>query len=127
MSDFKTGDKVVCIKGCRGECIPQAGCVYTVMIVVQPYRIKYVILEEIEGLWPIGRFEALPNRKTALERVVEEMRKRQVMGLDKYGCTVDRNDLSSKEWLQHLKEELMDGVLYVQRAIDTLEKLEGTK
>ena len=64
---------------------------------------------------------------STLDRVVEEMRKRQELGLNKYGCTVDRNDLSGKEWLQHLKEELMDGVLYAQRAIDTLEKLEGTK
>ena len=35
--------------------------------------------------------------------------------------TLAENDLSLYEWLQHLKEELMDGVLYIQRAQDEIE------
>jgi len=38
---------------------------------------------------------------------------------------MDRNDLSLKEWLQHLKEELMDGVIYTQKIINVLEVLEN--
>jgi hypothetical protein len=54
-----------------------------------------------------------------LARVIERMRDRERVGLLKYGTTVDRSDLSRLEWLIHFQEELMDGVLYIQRLIDT--------
>jgi hypothetical protein len=31
---------------------------------------------------------------------------------------MDRDDLSFVEWVQHLKEELMDAVVYAQKIID---------
>lgn len=42
-------------------------------------------------------------------------------GLAKYGVTLDRNDLTQLEWLQHLKEEMMDGIRYVEAAQRDLE------
>ena len=56
------------------------------------------------------------------EKVIAEIRQRAEKGEAKYGTTMDRNDLSLKEWLQHLKEELMDGVIYTQKIIDVLEQ-----
>lgn len=56
-----------------------------------------------------------------LNKVVSEMEAREQLGILKYSTTVDRDDLSKLDWLQHLKEELMDAVLYVQRVIDHLE------
>jgi len=38
-------------------------------------------------------------------------------GLEKYGCTTERTDLSDREWLLHLQEELMDACVYLQRII----------
>ena len=36
--------------------------------------------------------------------------------VDKYdGATMEREDLSHDEWLEHLQHELMDAVIYVQR------------
>jgi len=59
------------------------------------------------------------------EKVIAEIRQRAEKGEAKYGTTMDRNDLSLKEWLQHLKEELMDGVIYIQKIINELEVLEN--
>lgn len=58
------------------------------------------------------------------EKVIAEIRQRAEKGEAKYGTTMDRGDLSLKEWLQHLKEELMDGVIYTQKIIHVLENLE---
>jgi len=59
------------------------------------------------------------------EKVIAEIRQRAKKGEAKYGTTMDRCDLSLKEWLQHLKEELMDGVIYTQKIINELEVLEN--
>jgi len=57
------------------------------------------------------------------EKVIAEIRERAKKGEAKYGTTMDRDDLSLKEWLQHLKEELMDGVIYTQKIIDIVSDL----
>ena len=35
--------------------------------------------------------------------------------MQKYGTTLDRNDLTSEEWANHVQEELMDAILYLER------------
>ncbi len=40
---------------------------------------------------------------------------RAKVGEKKYGTTMDRNDLSLLEWLQHLQEELCDAAVYVEK------------
>ena len=34
---------------------------------------------------------------------------------NKYNNTLDRKDLSKVEWINHAQEELMDGILYLER------------
>ena len=41
---------------------------------------------------------------------------RQSTGKKKYGHTIDRDDLTREEWLQHLLEELLDGAQYAVKA-----------
>jgi hypothetical protein len=36
------------------------------------------------------------------------------VGIAKYGKTMEREDLSTLDWLQHLQEELMDATLYIE-------------
>lgn len=55
-----------------------------------------------------------------LNQVLEQMNGREQLGLHKYGTTVDRDDLTLIEWLEHAKEEAMDQVLYLQAAINKL-------
>ena len=49
------------------------------------------------------------------EKVAERILKRSKTGLKKYGVSMERNDLSLIEWLQHLQEELMDACVYVEK------------
>jgi tRNA A37 threonylcarbamoyladenosine biosynthesis protein TsaE len=58
-------------------------------------------------------FDSRPD--SHVESVVNQFRNRSRIGIKKYNTTLDRNDLSVIEWLQHLKEELMDAVLYVEK------------
>lgn len=58
-----------------------------------------------------------------LDEVISEFRQREARGFSKYGTTMDREDLSLPEWIQHLREELMDGLLYLAK----VEQLINTK
>jgi hypothetical protein len=49
---------------------------------------------------------------------IDEFLARAEMGKKKYGETLDRTDLIDIDYLQHLKEELMDGILYLNKFID---------
>ncbi len=50
-----------------------------------------------------------------LNQLISEFESREERGFKKYGTTMDRTDLKFSEWLQHFKEELMDGLLYLQK------------
>ena len=65
------------------------------------------------------------NRSKTLTKVIKEMEHREALGIFKYGTTVDRDNLTLVEWLEHAKEEVMDQVLYLQAAINKL-KQSGT-
>ena len=47
--------------------------------------------------------------------VIKEFGERAQKGYDKYGTDMDRTDLSVADWAQHLREELMDGLVYLTR------------
>jgi len=55
---------------------------------------------------------------TIVAAVVKKFLERSEVGKKKYGVTLDRTDLKPHDWIQHAQEELMDGILY-------LEKLKG--
>lgn len=50
-----------------------------------------------------------------LDLVIEDMKARETKGLETYGVTMDRKDLSRAEWMQHLYEELLDAILYIKK------------
>lgn len=60
-----------------------------------------------------------------VERVVSLFRSRSQIGIQKYGITLDKNELSNREWLQHLQEELMDAALYVEKIKSIIDEREG--
>jgi hypothetical protein len=53
--------------------------------------------------------------------VIEQFKVRSKMGEQKYGVNMDREDLAFNEWITHMKEELMDAILYLEK----LEKIHG--
>jgi len=57
------------------------------------------------------------------DNVCDKIQKRADVGKRKYGVTMEREDLSTLEWLVHLQEELMDAAVYVERLIEEFEKI----
>lgn len=55
-----------------------------------------------------------------VEAVRADLLARSVAGIRKYGVTLERSDLTHRDWLQHAYEEMMDGALYLRRALDDL-------
>ena len=57
--------------------------------------------------------------------VCQLIAERQMQGIEKYGTTVHANPLTLRDWLQHALEESLDHAIYLQRAIEELDKQEG--
>jgi len=47
--------------------------------------------------------------------VIAKFAERSALGIRKYGTTLDRTDLTTKDWIQHTQEELMDAILYLEK------------
>jgi GR25 family glycosyltransferase involved in LPS biosynthesis len=47
--------------------------------------------------------------------VIDSFIKRSNLGLQKYGTTLDRDDLKVLDWIQHAQEEHMDAILYLEK------------
>lgn len=62
-----------------------------------------------------------PNNDSVVEQVIDSFNNRSKVGIEKYGTTLDRDDLSLLQWLTHLQEELMDATLYIQKLKNELE------
>ena len=58
---------------------------------------------------------ALPLRDSIVESVVTQFQQRSEVGIKKYGVTLDRTDLKFNDWVQHMQEELMDAILYLEK------------
>ena len=55
-------------------------------------------------------------RDPVVERVVNKFVSRSDVGYKKYGVTLENDPSNMFDWLNHLQEELMDAVLYLQKA-----------
>lgn len=62
-------------------------------------------------------------RDKHVDEVVELYRERSAAGFKKYGTTLERNDLTIDQWLNHLMEELMDATLYISKIREELNKI----
>ena len=58
-------------------------------------------------------------RDPVVKRVVNKFVSRSDVGFEKYGITLDNDPSEMFAWLNHLQEELMDAVLYLQKAKET--------
>ena len=50
-----------------------------------------------------------------VESVVNSFLIRSAIGIEKYGTTLNRTDLSSLDWINHAQEEAMDLILYLEK------------
>lgn len=53
-------------------------------------------------------------------QIIKEIEKRQKRGIEKYGLTLSDNMAELEARLQHMKEELLDGAIYCQWAINKI-------
>ena len=55
-----------------------------------------------------------------VESIINQFNQRSEVGIKKYGTTLEENN--NDDFLQHLKEELMDAILYIEK-LQSLNKL----
>lgn len=51
-------------------------------------------------------------------QVIAKIQSRAATGAKKYGVTMDRKDLTFRQWVQHLQEELLDAAIYAEKLLD---------
>ena len=54
-------------------------------------------------------------RDPVVQRVVDKFVSRSDVGFEKYGVTLEEDKSNIFAWINHLQEELMDAVLYLQK------------
>ena len=64
-------------------------------------------------------------RDPVVEKVVNKFTSRSDVGFKKYGVTLRDDPGNLFTWLNHLQEELMDGILYIERAKEEFTAAEG--
>lgn len=47
--------------------------------------------------------------------VMNRMHTRSKEGIKKYGCTMEREDVTTLEWIDHAIEEQLDAAIYLER------------
>lgn len=55
------------------------------------------------------------SKDSIVNSVVQKFISRSNVGIQKYGKTLDRDDLKTVDWIQHTQEELMDAILYLEK------------
>lgn len=102
-----------------------------------PFEIKdskgnLIYIEISEGYW--GKFQYNSNGSKVyfensdgiiisdgvksdpiVDSVVEQFKERSKVGIQKYGTTLERDDLSPAEWIKEAQQEAMDFCLYLEK------------
>jgi len=60
------------------------------------------------------------KKDPVVQQVIEQFNERSEKGIEKYGTTLDENELD--DFLEHTKQELMDAVLYIQKKQNQLKE-----
>ena len=55
------------------------------------------------------------KKDTIVEAIVDKFKERSEVGIKKYNTTLDREDLTTEQWISHAIEESMDLILYLER------------
>jgi hypothetical protein len=52
---------------------------------------------------------------SVVQSVINKFKQRSEVGIKKYNTTLDREDLTKQDWIQHAQEEAMDLILYLEK------------
>lgn len=50
-----------------------------------------------------------------VDSIIDQFVNRAQFGKTKYNTDLDRDDLSVPDWIEHAQQELMDGILYLEK------------
>lgn len=50
-----------------------------------------------------------------VDSIIDQFVDRAQFGKTKYNTDLDREDLSVPDWIEHAQQELMDGILYLEK------------
>jgi hypothetical protein len=70
-------------------------------------------ISSISTMSSLSTINSTPD--TIVAAVIKKFLDRAALGKAKYGVTLDRTDLKPLDWIQHAQEELMDGILYLEK------------
>lgn len=62
------------------------------------------------------------KKDTIVEAIVGKFKERSEVGIKKYGTTLDRDDLTTIQWIEEAQAEAMDFCLYLERLKKEYEK-----
>ena len=71
-------------------------------------------VKEFDDLKPI-EFEDGYVTDRVVTSIINQFVQRAQFGKAKYGTDLDRKDLTTLDWIEHAKQELMDGILYLEK------------
>ena len=57
----------------------------------------------------------IPTTDYVVDSVIDKFIERATFGREKYGVGLEREDLNFMDYVKHLREELMDGILYLEK------------
>lgn len=63
-----------------------------------------------------------PPRDKIVDSVLNKYQERSKIGYAKYNTNLERNDLNTFDWLNHLQDELMDATLYVEKLKEQMQQ-----
>jgi hypothetical protein len=58
---------------------------------------------------------SIQSLDSCVKSIIGKFIDRAEIGKKKYGTDLDRTDLQVKDWITHAQEELMDGILYLEK------------
>ena len=83
---------------------------------------KYIFIGKIDRI--IIYRCCMSSGDSIVDSVIQKFLGRSALGQEKYGVTLDRTDLSVKDWIQHAQEELMDAILYLEKLKQTVQTVQ---
>lgn len=121
MREFKIGDKVRVLKTYYCSFAP-VGSIQEITELGTDNGVLFCLGLGEEGLcFDISDVELVePKKDSIVKSVRKDLKSRSKLGIEKYGVTLDRRDLSILEWHQHHYEELLDAALYTKKIITEL-------
>ena len=74
---------------------------------------KFIEQVEINQRFPAS--DEQPVKDLIVEKVINKFKTRSTLGIAKYNTTLQENNLSVYEWLNHAQEEALDMALYLEK------------